>query len=167
MHTDPINLSMPISCTIKNDTDFVVWITHGGTWNSLLDSIAAASTKRTVQADGAEETDGPGLNVMGPSMSRMDIVLRFEANALANVFGMSQEIAERLKKEVTAFVNGAQKIGPGESYTWDSALPQTMRIVYVLKDTLQCDGRACTTGFFGNNEYAVSERFEFQTLGEQ
>ena len=158
---------MPISCTIKNDTDFDVWIIHGGNWNGLLDSIAAASTKRTVEADGTDETDGPGLSVIGPSMSRMDIVLRFEADALAKVFGMSQEIAERLKKEVTEFVNKAQRISPDESYTWDHSRPQTMRIVYVLKDTLQCDGRGCTTGFLGNKDYTISEHFKFQTLGEQ
>ena len=155
---------MPITCTIKNDTDFNVWIIHGGDWNDLLDSIAEASKPQTVQIDGRDETDGPAPNVMGPSMSRMDIVQKFSATALAETFGMSQETAKKLKEEVTNFVSSAKKLGPDESYKWDSTVPGRTRIVYVLKDTLQCDGRACTTGIFGNNDYAISDHFKFQKL---
>ena len=154
---------MPITCTIKNDTNFNVWITHGGNWNDLLDSIAAASTPRTVQTDGADEPDG-AVHLIGPSISRMDIIQKFSATALAETFGMSQEMAKKLKKEVTDFVNSATKLSPDESYKWDSALPGRTRIVYVLKDTLQCDGRACTTGILGNNDYTISGHFKFQTL---
>ena len=158
------------SCTIKNDTDFDVWMTHGGDWNGLLDSIAAASaramTKGRVQTDAATESNTPG--VVGGSMSRMEIVQRFTATALAETFGLSQEEAEKLKREVTSFVSGdeTEKISPGGIYKWRSTYPKTLRIVYVLKDTLQCDGRGCNTGFFTNIDYNISERFKFQKLDE-
>ena len=164
---------MESSCTIKNDTDFDVWITHGSHWNGLLDSIAAASAKaaKAKQTGGVvDETDDIGgaarkaLNVIGGSMSRMEIVQQFAASALAETFGMSQEEAEKLKKEVTDFVSAAEKKSPGEIYKWRSTYPKTLRIVYVLKDTLQCDGRGCNTGFFTNIDYNISEHFVFQKL---
>ena len=171
---------MESSCTIKNDTNFDVWMTHGGNWNGLLDSIAAASaramTAGTEQTDGAvDETDGIGTeetakscapNVVGGSMSRMEIIQRFAATALAETFGLSQEEAEKLKREVTSFVSAdeTEKISPGGIYKWRSTYPKTLRIVYVLKDTLQCDGRGCNTGFFTNIDYNISEHFVFQKL---
>ena len=176
---------MESSCTIKNDTDFNVWITHGGNWNGLLDSIAAASAKATTTAgteeidqavatDGCEEEgqEGPPAakrkrhapNVMGGSMSRLEIIQQFAASALAETFGLSQEEAETLKSEVTSFVSAAEKKGPGEIYKWRSTYPKTLRIVYILKDTLQCDGRGCNTGFFTNIDYNISEHFVFQKL---
>ena len=157
---------MESTCTIKNDTDFDVWMIHGGNRNALLESIAAASTPRRVQTDGGDETDGAAPTVMGHSMSRMDIVQHFSATALAETFGLSQEEAEKLKKEVTDFVTSATKVSPGGTYRWRSTYPKTLSIVYVLKDTLQCDGRGCNTGFFTNTDYTISERFEFQKLDE-
>ena len=166
---------MQSTCTIENDTDYDIWITHGGNWDALFDSIAAASTTTsTIESDGAEETDGGGAttlrasNLMGPRLqkSRVEIVLKYETSALAGEFKISQETAERLKKEVINFENFATKIGPRERYTWSDKFPKTTRIVYVLVETLQYDGRACTTGLFKNKNYTISERFEFQKLDE-
>ena len=162
---------MESSCTIKNDTDFDVWMTHGGNWNGLLDSIAAASaramTAGTEQTDAAAKTCTP--NVVGGSMSRMEIIQRFAATALAETFGLSQEEAEKLKREVTSFVSAdeTEKISPGGIYKWRTTYPKTLRIVYVLKDTLQCDGRGCNTGFFTNIDYNISEHFVFQKLDSE
>ena len=64
------------------------------------------------------------------------------------------------------FENFATKLGPRDRYTWSDKCPKTTRIVYVLVETLQYDGRACTTGLFKNKNYTVSERFEFQKLDE-
>lgn len=167
---------MQSTCTIENDTDYDIWITHGGNWDALFDSIAAASTTTTstIESDGAEETDGGGAttlrasNLMGPRLqkSRVEIVLKYETSALAGEFKISQETAERLKKEVINFENFATKIGPRERYTWSDKFPKMTRIVYVLVETLQYDGRACTTGLFKNKNYTISERFEFQKLDE-
>lgn len=167
---------MQSTCTIENDTDYDIWITHGGNWDALFDSIAAASTTTTstIESDGAEETDGGGAttlrasNLMGPRLqkSRVEIVLKYETSALAGEFKISQETAERLKKEVINFENFATKIGPRERYTWSDKFPKTTRIVYVLVETLQYDGRACTTGLFKNKNYTISEHFEFQKLDE-
>jgi hypothetical protein len=169
--------NMQSTCTIENDTDFDIWITHGGNWDALFDSIAAASTTTTtstIETDGAEEIDGgeaaiPRVsNVMGPRLqkSRVEIVLKYETSALADEFKISRESAERLKKEVINFENFATKIGPRDCYKWSDKCPKTTRIVYVLVETLQYDGRACTTGLFKNKNYTVSERFEFQKLDE-
>ena len=166
---------MQSTCTIENDTDFDVWITHGGNWDALFDSIAAASTTSTTETDGGvEETDGGGAatlrasNVIGPrrQISRVEIILKYETSALADEFKLPQEVAERLKKEVINFENFATKISPHERYTWSDKLPKTTRIVYILMETLQYDGRACTTGLFKNKNYTISERFEFQKLDE-
>ena len=162
---------MESTCTIRNDTDFDVWMIHGGNWNGLLHSIAAASAAQT-QTDGVDATDDSTEggttkktpNVIGGTMSRMDIIQNFSATALAETFGLSQEEAEKLKKEVTNFVSSATKVSPGGTYKWRSTYPKTLSIVYVLKDTLQCDGRGCNTGFFTNIDYTISERFEFQKL---
>ena len=97
-------------------------------------------------------------------MSRLEIIQQFAASALAETFGLSQEEAETLKSEVTSFVSAAEKKGPGEIYKWRSTYPKTLRIVYILKDTLQCDGRGCNTGFFTNIDYNISEHFVFQKL---
>lgn len=164
---------MESSCTIKNDTEFDVWITQGDNWNGLLDSIAAASAKaaKAKQIEGVvDETDDTGgaakkaPNVIGGSMSRMEIVQQFAASALAETFGLSQDEAKKLKREVTNFISTAEKKSPGEIYKWRSTYPKTLRIVYVLKDTLQCDGRGCNTGFFTNTDYNISEHFVFQKL---
>ena len=88
---------MQSTCTIENDTDYDMWITHGGNWDALFDSIAAASTSNTsstIETDGVEETDGGeaavlrASNVMGPRLqkSRVEIVLKYEASALADEF---------------------------------------------------------------------------------
>lgn len=167
--------NMQSTCTIENDTDFDVWITHGGNWDALFDSIAAASTTSTTETDGGvEETDGGGAttlrtsNMMGPRLqkSRVEIVLKYETIALADEFKIPPEKADRLKKEVINFANFATKISPSEQYTWSNKLLKTTRIVYVLVETLQYDGRACTTGLFNNKEYTISERFVFQNLDE-
>ena len=168
---------MQSTCTIENDTDYDVWITHSGNWDALFDSIAAASTSNTsstIETDGVEETDGGEAavlrvsNVMGPRLqkSRVEIVLKYEASALADEFKIPRETAERLKKEVINFETFATKVGPRDRYTWSDKCPKTTRIVYVLVETLQYDGRACTTGLFKNKNYTISERFEFQKLDE-
>ena len=65
------------------------------------------------------------------NMSCMEIIQRFAATALAETFGLSQEEAEKLKREVTSFVSAdeTEKVSPGRMYKWRSTYPKMLRIL--------------------------------------
>ena len=178
---------MGSSCSILNDTEHDVWITHGVNWTVLIATLggvgalltggiglaalgAGAGVGGVLAGGGALIMAEEGL-VMGVTATTLagltaaqwslaGLVTGLSATALSTALGISREEAEKLKKQVKEFQDSAELIKPGDKYTWSGSLSLTMK-VYVMNDKLQSQDRACFTGPTAGSEniYPISEYF--------
>ena len=176
---------MGSSCSILNDTEHDVWITHGVNWTALIASVggvlallsggvALAAVGATAGVGGALLGGGAlimaeegiimgttALTVAGLTATQWTlagIVTGLTSTALATALRISREEAERIQKQVKDFQKNSELIKPGEKYTWSGSLSLTMT-VYVMNDKVQFDQRACFTGPTDGSEnvYPISE----------
>ena len=179
---------MGSSCSILNDTEHDVWITHGVNWTVLIASLggvfALATGGAALTALGATAGVGGALLgggalimaeegiIMGTTAltiagltagqwSLVGVVTTLSATALARILKISKGEAERLQKQVRDFQDSAELIKPGGKYTWSGSLSLTMT-VYVMNAKFQFDQRACFTGPTADSEnvYPISEYFQ-------
>lgn len=179
---------MGSSCSILNDTEHDVWITHGVNWTVLVASVggvlallsggaALAALGATAGVGGALLGGGAlimaeegiimgttALTVAGLTATQWTlagIVTGLSATALATALNISKEEAEKLQKQVRDFQDNAELIKPGGKYTWSGSLSLTMT-VYAMNDKLQFDQKACFTGPTANSEnvYPISQYFQ-------
>ena len=179
---------MGSSCSILNDTEHDVWITHGVNWTALIASVggvlALVSGGAALAALGASVGVGGALLgggalimaeeglIMGTTAATIagltatqwtiaGVVTSLSATALSTALGISREEAEKLQKQVKDFQASADLIKAGQKYTWSGSLSLTMT-VYVMNDKLQFDQRGCFTGPTANSEnvYRISEYFQ-------
>jgi len=179
---------MGSSCSILNDTEHDVWITHGVNWKVLIASVggvaafvtggvALAALGATVGVGGALLWGGAvimaeegiivgttALTIAGLTAGQwtlVGVVTTASATALATALNISKEEAEKLQKQVKDFQNNAELIKPGGKYTWSGTLSLT-KTVYVMNDKLQFDQRGCFTGPTDGSEnvYPISQYFQ-------
>lgn len=179
---------MGSSCSILNDTEHDVWITHGVNWTALIATVGGvlalltggaglAALGATAGAGGALLGGGAlimaeegiimgttALTVGGLTATQwtlVSLVTGFTANALATALNISKEEAEKIQRQVRDIQKHSKLIKPGEKYTWSGTLSLTME-VYVMNDKLQFDQRACFTGPTDGSEYVypISEYFQ-------
>ena len=180
---------MGSSCSILNDTEHDVWITHGVNWTVLTASLGGALALVTAGAGLAVLGAGAGVGgallgggalimaeeegiIMGTTAltiagltagqwTLVGIVTGATASGLAAYLGISREEAEKLQKQVRDFQDSAELIKPGGKYTWSGSLSLTMT-VYVMNAKFQFDQRACFTGPTADSEnvYPISEYFQ-------
>lgn len=179
---------MGSSCSILNDTEHDVWITHGVNWTVLLASVggvlALLSGGAGLAAFGASAGVGGALlgggawimaeegikmgvtaatiaGLTAKTWTLVGVVTSFSAGAAATTLGITREQAEKLQKHVKDFQATSELIKPGGKYTFSGSLSLTMK-VYVMNDKLQTDERACFTGPTAGSEnvYLISEYFE-------
>ena len=179
---------MGSSCSILNDTEHDVWITHGVNWTVLIASLggvfALATGGAALTALGATAGVGGALLgggalimaeegiIMGTTAltiagltagqwTLVGIVTGATASGLAAYLGISREEAEKLQKQVRDFQDSAELIKPGGKYTWSGTLSLT-KTVYVMNAKLQFDQRDCFTGPTADSEnvYPISEYFQ-------
>lgn len=179
---------MGSSCSILNDTEHDVWITHGVNWTVLLASVggvlalltggaALAALGASVGVGGALLGGGALIMaeegvIMGTTAATIagltatqwtiaGVVTSLSATALSTALGITREEAEKLQKQVRDFQAKAELIKPGKKYTWSGSLSLTMT-VYAMNDKLQMDQRACFTGPTDGSEnvYPISEYFQ-------
>lgn len=178
---------MGSSCSILNDTEYDVWITHGVNWNVLiytvtgvlglltggigLAALGATAGVGGVLAGGgalimAEEgvimgvTAATVAGLTATQWSLAAVVTGMTTTALSVALGISKEEAENLQQNIKDFQASAERIKPGGKYTWSGTLSLTMT-VYVMNDKLQCHNKACFTGPTDGSEnvYPISEYF--------
>ena len=179
---------MGSSCSILNDTEHDVWITHGVNWTVLIATVGAVlsllSGGTALAALGAGAGVGgallgggalimaeegiimgtAALTVAGLTATQWTlagVVTGLTSTALATALSISKEEAERIQKQVRDFQKNSELIKPGEKYTWSGSLSLTMT-VYVMNDKLQFDQKACFTGptHGSENVYPISEYFQ-------
>ena len=179
---------MGSSCSILNDTEHDVWITHGVNWAALIGTLggvfALVTGGATLAALGATAGVGGALLgggalimaeegiIMGTSAltiggltatqwSLASIVTGLTGTALAEALNISRQEAEKIQKQVKDFQKNSKLIKAGRKYTWSGSLSLTMT-VYVMNDKLQFDQRACFTGPTDRSEnvYPISEYFK-------
>ena len=179
---------MGSSCSILNDTEHDVWITHGVNWTALIASVggvlallsggaALAALGATAGVGGALLGGGAlimaeegiimgttALTVAGLTATQWTlagVVTGLTSTALATALGISREEAEKIQKQVKDFQKNSELIKPGRKYTWKGSLSLTMT-VYVMNDKLQFDQRGCFTGPTDGSEnvYPISEYFK-------
>ena len=179
---------MGSSCSIVNDTEHDVWITHGVNWTVLMATLGAVFTLFTGGAALAVAGAAAGVGgallgggalimaeegiIMGTSAMTIagmtatqwtlaGLVTSFSATALSTTLRITREEAERIQTQIRDFQANAELIKPGEKYTWSGSLSLTMK-VYVMNDKLQMDERACFTGPTAGSEnvYPISEYFQ-------
>ena len=134
---------MGSKCSILNDTEHDVWITHGINWPCLASILNLLLSLATVCA-----------SAVNPSAGKA--VVAFDG-FFTNYIRCCINEAEKKKQDRTS----AKLIKPGEKYTWSGTLSLHMR-VYVMNDSLQYDDRACFTGPTANSEnvYPISQYFK-------
>ena len=171
-------LDMGSRCSILNDTEDDVWITHGVNWEAIR--LTARYMFRFLQAGASaaeylgesESDEGEGvLQVAEAGIAAATKVASLAAkwrkrkeptettaSALEEV---SKEKAEDIQRKARLFKEKAKRVKPGEKYTWSGSLSLHMK-VYVMNDKLQCDERACFTGPTDGSEnvYPISEYFK-------
>ena len=173
---------MGSSCSILNDTEHDVWITHGVNWTALNASFAGVFALLTggalflpveagtplggalVKAEGGVLMSTSALTTAGLTATKWSLaglVTGFTASALATALNISRKEAKRIQKQVRDFQKDSELIKPGGKYTWSGSLSLTMT-VYVMNDKLQLDQRACFTGPTNKSEnvYPISEYFQ-------
>ena len=179
-----LNADMGSRCSILNDTEHDVWITHGINWTvfkaavgtvlALLAVLASLASAGAALGVGGVLLGG-GAAIMGEEGIIMGTTARTIAgltatqwrgitslsSALSTVLQNSMGNAEQL--QVRNFQNNARLIRPGERYTWSGTLSLT-KTVYVLNlnDRVQINQRACFTGptHGSENVYPISEYFQ-------
>ena len=138
---------MGSKCSIRNDTEHDVWITHGINWPVLktIHTLTFSLVKAGALVKAASPLQMiPAIEVLDQPIAKL---LLDSANE------------DELKKRDRAF---AQLIKPGEKYTWSGTLSLHMR-VYVMNDTL-LEERACFTGPTADSEYVYPISEYFNTL---
>ena len=174
---------MGSSCSILNDTEHDVWITHEVNWEvavgvtrGLVSALALGA--RVLALVAPDEREGERNrrdrhNVATGQLSHRRIVrmtrndwvrvaslLELSDVALAEVLQVSRREAEDMRSAVREFQEKAELIRPGEKYTWHGSLSLTMR-VHVMNDKLQFDDKGCFTGPTADSEkvYTISNHF--------
>ena len=134
---------MGSSCSILNDTEHDVWITHGINWPYLADVVSFLLSLARVGAHAVNKNAGQAVVVFDGLIGKLLLV------------GMNE--AEKRKTDRAL----AKLIKPGEKYTWSGTLSIHMR-VYVMNDKLQYDDRVCFTGPTDKSEnvYPISGYFK-------
>ena len=134
---------MGSKCSILNDTEYNVWISHGINWPSLTASVTFLLSLATV-----------GARVVNKNADQAVVVFNgFIGNLL--LAGANED--KRKKTRVSA-----KLIKPGEKYTWSGTLSLHMRVYVMDADNLQYDERVCFTGPTADSEnvYSLSQDFE-------
>ena len=178
---------MGSSCSIVNDTEHDVWITHEVNWEvavgvtrGLVNGLAlGARVLALVASDERERERGRERNrhnhhnmatgqlthTRKAGMTRNDwvevaSVLEKSDEALAEVLQTSRRKTEEMRSAVREFQEKAELIKPGEKYTWHGSLSLTKR-VHVMNDKLQFDDKGCFTGRTADSEkvYTISNHF--------
>ncbi|XP_028405890.1 uncharacterized protein LOC114528451 [Dendronephthya gigantea] len=171
---------MGSKCSIFNDTQHDVWITHGVNWEVVITVVGglfvvlqAGATIGTLIAPKGEgflhyagKKNGALQNKEGMTCltkgdwANVATLLGATDEAVANVLRTSQARAHEIKNEVKKFQESSEKISPGEKYTFSGSLSLTMR-VYVMNEKLQVHDRGCFTGPTAESEniYLISKHF--------
>ena len=134
---------MGSKCSILNDTEHNVWITHGINWQVLT----------------------PIVHFVFPVVRMVITYIYKEArekidDLQALIDGLLHDLRAECEKKGTDKAL-AVLIKPGEKYTWSGTLSLHMR-VYVMNDNLQHDDRVCFTGPTAGSEnvYPISQYFK-------
>ena len=132
---------MGSKCSILNDTNHEVWITHGINWPSLDTAVKFLLGLAALGVGGINRNAGLALGLV---------------NTFAGKLLLCIKEAERRNIDVSKHL-----IKPGEKYTWSGSLSLHMR-VYVLNEKRQKDERVCFTGPTADSEnvYPISEYFK-------
>ena len=134
---------MGSKCSILNDTEYNVWVTHGINWPSLATSVTFLLSLATVGAGMVNKNAGQAVVLFDGFIGNLLLV------------GANED--EKKKSNRVS----AKLIKPGEKYTWSGTLSLHMR-VYVMNDNLHYDERVCFTGPTADSEnvYSLSQDFE-------
>ena len=134
---------MGSQCSILNDTEHNLWITHGINWSSLSATVNFLLSLATISAGVVNRDAG---KAMVPFTGLIRHLL---------LHGAAED--QKLKTDRAS----AELIKPGEKYTWSGTLSLHMR-VYVMNDKLQYDEQVCFTGPTANSEnvYPISQYFK-------
>jgi len=174
-------------CSILNDTERNVWITHGVNWTVLRASVSVVAVLAGVAAlaaliatagvgsallvgtgvaimSGGATTGTRAMTAAGLTATQWSLVRRvigFFSARLWDALNSSREEAEQFYNQVRNFQAVATLIRPGERYTWSGTLSLT-KTVYVMNDQLQIARRACFTGptHGSENVYPISQYFQ-------
>jgi hypothetical protein len=134
---------MGSKCSIFNDTEHDVWITHGINWPSFAAVVNFLLSLAIVGTSAVNKNAGKAVVVFNGLVGNLLL------------FGMNE--SEKIKTDTTV----AELIKPGKKYTWSGTLSLHMR-VYVMNDKLQLDERVCFTGPTADSEnlYPISTFFK-------
>ena len=131
---------MGSSCSIENDTEDDVWITHG-----VTSSTAAKNLLNLTQL---------------PKCAKANSIANFDTTVLAEAMSTTESEAIKLKENVRDFQAEAQLLKPTEVYTWSGSLSLVKRVC-VLNNRFQFENRGCFTGSTHNSvkKYTISKDF--------
>ena len=169
------------SCSILNDTEHDVWITHEVNWEvavgvtrgvvnalvlgarvlALVASDERQGERRFHNVGTREITQRRNAGLTREGWVRVASVLERGDMALAEFLCVSRREAEEMRSTIQAFQEKAELIRPGEKYTWSGTLSLTMR-VHVMNDKFQFDDRGCFTGPTTGSDklYTISTHFK-------
>ena len=130
-------------CSILNDTEHDIWITHGINWPSFTAAVSFLLTFARI-----------GASVVNKDAEKAIVAVNGLTSGLLH-FAKAED--EKLKRDRAS----AEMIKPGEKYTWSGTLSLHMR-VYVMNAKLQCDENVCFTGPTADAEniYSISQYFK-------
>ena len=133
-------IEMGSSCSIENDTDDDVWITHG-----LYCSEAAQNLSYLAQL---------------PNGAKVDSIANLDTTVLAEAMNTTEEEAIKFKESVRDFQAEAELKKPKEVYTWSGTLSLFKRVC-VLTNRFQFENKGCFTGPTLNSvkKYTLSKDF--------
>ena len=131
---------MGSSCSIENDTEDDVWITHG-----VTSSTAAKNLSNLTQL---------------PKGAKADSIANLDTTVLAEAMNTTESEAIKFKENVRDFQAEAELKKPTEVYTWSGSLSLIKRVC-VLNNNFQFENRGCFTGPTHNSvrKYTISEDF--------
>ncbi|CAB4024794.1 Hypothetical predicted protein [Paramuricea clavata] len=138
---------MGSKCSILNDTEYDVWITHGINWQSLVFAVDILLFVATMGAASGSTVNTNAVKVASVVKDPLENLRRF---------GMNKP--EETKTDTNL---AYELIKPGEKYTWFGTLSLHMR-VYVKNHKLQLDENVCFTGPTPDSEnvYPISTYFK-------
>lgn len=180
---------MGSSCSILNDTEFDIWVTHGVNKTALLATVGGVAAVFTGGIGLAGVAAGAGIGsslglagggamilseggiIMGTaattfagltatSWTVVGVISTTSASILSTTLGVSIDEAKKIKELVMEFKEKSQSIKPGQKYIWSGTLSLT-KTVYVMNAKCQFDQRACWTGSTAESErtYTISKDF--------
>ena len=134
---------MGSQCSILNDTQHNLWITHGINWPSFTAVVNFLLSLATISAGVVNRDAGKAIVPFTGLIGRLLL------------YGAAED--QKLKTDRAS----AKLIKPGEKYTWSGTLSLHMRI-YIMNDKLQYDEQVCFTGPTANSEkvYPISQYFK-------